>query len=161
MPSRNIKDAAPELQAAWTKLVEMYEKDWLGYTLHLTCTHRTPEEQFELFKQGRHNYGTVNSPDWQKIDYPDSTPTTERDSVVTYADGDQFLSAHNYYPARAFDVVVVNKETKAVTWQDVYYCTLGEYATKLGIVWGGSWSKLKDLPHFEIRGFKTYKLPNE
>jgi hypothetical protein len=157
MPSKNIKDAIPELQTAWPKLVALYEHDWPGYTLHLTCTHRTPEEQFELFKQGRHNYGSVNEPDWQKIDYPDTTPTSDREQVVTYADGDNDLSAHNYYPARAIDVVVVNKVTKAVTWQDSYYVTLGEYATKLGIVWGGAWNRFKDLPHFEIRSFKTYK----
>lgn len=157
MPSKNIKDAVPELQAAWPKLVEMYEKDWAGYTLHLTCTHRTPEEQFELFKQGRHNYGSINTPDWQKIDYDDTVPTAEREAVVTYADGDKALSPHNYYPSRALDVVVVNTTNKAVTWQDIYYVTLGDYARKLGLVWGGSWSRFKDMPHFEVKDFKNYK----
>ena len=54
--------------------------------------HRTPEEQFEIFKQGRsQNPQGV----WVIVD---------PDDVLTYKDGTEKLSKHNYSPSLAVDV---------------------------------------------------------
>jgi len=58
-------------------------------------------------------------------------------------------SKHNYYPARAFDVGVLDNgkyRTDAAA-----YTPLGKIAKDLDIVWGGNRKKLKDFGHFETK----------
>jgi hypothetical protein len=139
--SRNIKDAHPALQAAWPMILSKFEKVQRGYTLHITCTHRTPEMQMELFKKGRHNYGTIANPDWQIHD---------RNAVVTNCDGDKKHSKHSCYPAEAIDVVVVDTVSKKAIWLRDLYEPLGKIAKDLGLEWGGGWATIDDPYHIQI-----------
>lgn len=103
--------------------------------------HRTVEEQQELFAKGR----------------------TAPGKIVTYCDGIKNPSKHNASPAMAVDVFCLDQAGK-VTWADSYYKSLAVHILAIAthlykrgeithpIVWGGHFTKLKDLPHFELKG---------
>jgi peptidoglycan L-alanyl-D-glutamate endopeptidase CwlK len=139
--SKKITDAHPTLQKAYPTIISRFETLQPGYTLYITCTHRTPEYQFELFKQGRSNHGTTQEALWEVVD-----PA----KIVTNCDGCIKLSHHNRYPAEAIDFVVIDKETKKAKWQSVYYRPLHEICKKLNLVWGGDWTSLQDFPHVQL-----------
>ena len=125
MPSKEIKDLTQNLQAAFCALREKYTALYPDRDVMLTCTYRSPAEQAELYQSGRSKQGPV----------------------LTHKDGVRWLSKHNELPSRAFDVLVLveGKGSYAVP----YYEPLGEIAEALGIVWGGSWKRLKDYCHFQ------------
>ena len=139
--SRNIKDADPYLQECWPTILKRYEKANPGYTLWITCTHRTPEMQLILYKKGRQNEGSIPQPKYV---------VTDASKVVTNCDGFKKLSPHNEYPSLAMDVCAVNMATKAVTWEVKHYLALGEICRSLKLEWGGNWIALSDLPHIQI-----------
>lgn len=134
MPSRDIKDAHPVLQEAWPKIKAAYEAACPGFTLSISCSRRSPQEQQELYAQGR----------------------TKAGQIVTQIDGKNKLGAHNFTPSRAIDVMVV-KDGKAV-WSDASYAILGPILEDLGdarLEWGGHWTSFKDLPHIQLRNFRN------
>lgn len=94
--------------------------------------HRTPDEQLKLYKQGR----------------------TMPGKIVTYMDGVNKKSKHNYSPSKAVDVICFKNMT--ITWEPEYYKRVAEHVLKMAdelgikITWGGGFKKLVDLPHFEI-----------
>lgn len=141
--SKNIKDANQTLQDAWPIILAEFEKASSGTTLNLTCTHRTPEKQFELFKLGRNNLGNTDRPKWS---------ITDLSKVVTHCDGTEKTSKHNLYPALAIDVVVIDLYTKKAIWEPTFYMPLKEICKKLKLVWGGNWVTIKDYPHIECGG---------
>lgn len=103
-----------------------YEKDNPGKHLIVTCTYRSPDEQWELYQHGRSKPGPV----------------------VTQLDGRIKRSNHNVKPSRAIDfAVVVNGK---VSWSDQEYLIVGPYMERHGLVWGGSWPHFKDYPHVEL-----------
>lgn len=144
MPSKKIEDAVPELQKAWPNIVKMFETLQDGFSLILTCTHRLPEEQRELFKQGR-TFGKDN-----KVIHIDSS------KIVTNCDGFSVLSPHNYYPAKAIDVCVVSKTTGKVFWTPDLYFPLLKICEKLNLMSGGNWKSIKDWPHIEIHNYREH-----
>jgi hypothetical protein len=138
--SRNIKDADKVLQAAYPKILEYYEAKNPGLTLNLSCVYRTPERQFDLYRQGRSNHGTLDHPNWK---------VTEPTKIVTNCDGYDKVSKHNAYPSKALDFFVVDKKTKKALWLKEFYKDIGVIAKKLGLIWGGDWA-MDDYPHVEI-----------
>ncbi len=125
MPSRDINDLQYSLQCAYIELREKYLRRFPGRDVILTCSYRSPQEQAELYQSGRSKPGPV----------------------LTNCDGVRKLSMHNYYPAKAFDVGVLEGGKYRSDAQA--YAPLGELAAQLGIVWGGNWPKLKDNCHFQ------------
>ena len=119
-----------------------------GVIFKITCGHRTLDEQFELFKQGRTN---VINQGWI---------VSNKSKVVTNCDGIDTVSNHNYKPSRAFDFALFID--KKLTWKVENYKNCGEIfktaASKLGINinWPiniGSEKKTKfDWPHIELNG---------
>jgi peptidoglycan LD-endopeptidase CwlK len=107
---------------------------------HRDCTivsgHRSVEEQFELYRQGR--------------DLPGK--------IVTYRDGYQRMSNHNYLPSRAVDVVpypsLYSDEQEIIEFGNfvmgvaVALKECGEISNDVD--WGGEWRWI-DLPHYEIK----------
>jgi peptidoglycan L-alanyl-D-glutamate endopeptidase CwlK len=85
---------------------------------------RTYAEQDALYAQGRSAPG----------------------KIVTYARGGE--SYHNF--GLAFDVVVLDALGKA-DWDSGHpaWATAAEIGQSVGLEWGGSWKKLKDLPHYQ------------
>lgn len=140
MPSRDIKDCALELQTAWGIIRPEFVARFPGWDMILTCTHRTPEEQFDLYKKGR----TLMGQEWIANDAK---------SIVTHADGTRKLSMHNYYPSKAFDVALKDPEGR-LQWNNglPQWRILPELATLAEVVNGGSWKHFTDYPHFELHG---------
>lgn len=115
MASNKITDCIPELQKAWPRLKAEFESMFPGWTMKLTYTHRTPEEQFEIYKEGRiYNYKTK---EWDRKTYFTNDGREQYESVLTFCDGTKRLSGHNYYPAKAFDVAL-QKPDKDFEWDD-------------------------------------------
>jgi D-alanyl-D-alanine carboxypeptidase/LysM domain len=98
-----------------------------GLALMVTQGLRTMAEQNALYAQGR----------------------TAPGKIVTNARGGQ--SYHNF--GLAFDVLVLDAMGKA-QWSDAHpgWRQAGLTAEALGLEWGGHWTGLKDLPHFQYTG---------
>ena len=109
--------------------------------------HRTKDEQFGLYQQGRQLVNGI----WTVVD-----PS----SVVTKVDGITRLSMHNHYPSRAVDAVPY-----PIDWGDreraVYFAgmVMGIAHVKgVGLRWGGDWDQdtevrdenFRDWYHFEL-----------
>lgn len=134
--SRKIEDCIERLESFWPALQMGFTRKWPGWEAILTCTYRSPQEQFELFKKGRILEGNA----WA---------VKTGHEVVTNCDGIKKLSMHNYFPSRAFDIALIGPDNKmfwdykAPQWQ------LGQFLIP-GITWGGNWTKFPDFPHFEV-----------
>jgi hypothetical protein len=102
-----------------------------GLAILITDGLRTWKEQDALYKKGR------------------TVPPIGRKYWVTVAKGGQ--SYHNF--GLAFDIVVLNAMGKA-DWNPKHpgWAAAGELGATLGLEWGGTWKKFKDLPHFQYTG---------
>ena len=136
MPSIKLMDCDPELVAKWGEVLADYHPD--GRALILTCSYRSPEEQWALFKVGRYQ---LQDGSWAV----DSDAGT---SIVTQLDGIVHKSKHNLHPARALDFAVT--VGGKVSWDIREYAPVGALAKQHGLVWGGDWKTLKDAPHVEL-----------
>jgi len=128
--SRLLDDAEPELAKRYLQLAAEY-KLTTGHDLFITCTYRTPKEQFDLYARGR------------------TTPG----AVVTMIDGLKIKSRHNYYPSQAVDVCVdlaPDNRLKIPVWDPKYYTALGPLCAKYGLEWGGNFKSFKDYPHIQL-----------
>lgn len=127
MPSRNIQDCDPILQAAWPVACTLYEKKYPNASQpFLTCTHRTEAEQAALYAQGRTKPGKI---------------------VTQLKKG----SKHNLMPSKAFDIAF-KKADESLDWSSKNFMNFGAIIKEIDtrISHGGDWKKFKDLPHFEI-----------
>lgn len=109
--------------------------------------HRTPEEQFTLFKRGRKLVNGV----WV---------VENQLEVVTWKDGIEHPSKHNFFPSLAIDVIPYpldwRDETRACYFAGIVMATARGMGVDLR--WGGDWDRdtqLKDerfvdLWHFEL-----------
>lgn len=107
------------------------------YDFVVLCGVRTPQEQFELFKQGRK---LVNGK-WEKIG-----------STVTNIDGKTTKSMHNYIPSKAVDIAPYPIDWNNLDrFKDMAKVVLA-CAKELGVSleWGGNWVSFKDFPHFQL-----------
>ena len=138
MASRDISECVEELQIKWPLLQDVFCKQFKGWGIEISCSHRPVEEQFELFKKGRRE---VNG-EWI-ID--------DSKSVVTYVDGKSRLSEHNYKPSRAIDVFL-KKPDGSITWDltEEPWKKLPEIVQGFGLESGGTWQKFKDYPHIQV-----------
>ena len=132
------KRSRDNLSTASTNLQKLFNEVIKEVDCTVICGHRSPEEQFELYKKGRVNKDFK----WIVVD---------KSKVVTNIDGRAKKSNHNYLPSRAVDVVPY-----PLDWNDLNaFKKLGEVvkrkAKELGIKisWGGDWQTLKDYPHYE------------
>lgn len=135
MPSTSLNDLHPQLRAKYLELVPLFKAAAPGRTLVVTCTYRSVAEQLALYREGRTERNGV----WVVED---------GSKVVTYCDGSLAKSEHNYQPARALDVAVT--VGGKITWDYREYLPIGLVADKVGLVWGGNWSHLKDYPHLQL-----------
>lgn|SRR5574341_51859 len=138
MPSTRLSECVQKLATAFVDLRKEYEAANPGRQLIITCTHRSREEQFELYKCGRRQL-------------PDGTWILDEDpktSIVTQLDGQTRRSKHNSNPASALDFAVVIRGK--VSWDPREYAVVGRLAEQRGLIWGGSWPHLKDFPHLEV-----------
>jgi len=144
MPTKDIEGAVRPIRENWDEIRQTYAKLNPGKYLVLSCVHRSPEEQLELFKQGR----TLGADGKWYIQ--------DKAKIVTNVDGTTILGAHNYKPSRAIDVAVVDNQTGKYLWEEKYYYSLLEIAKGVGLESGGGWKSLKDWPHIQVPNYKTY-----
>jgi len=110
-----------------------------GHTAKLISAHRTPADQFEIFKKGR----TFKNGAWVKTG-----------KVFTYKDGYIKLSRHNYLPCTAFDTGIFNGNDYLEN--SPLYKNVKE-GVNTGMDWGGDWATFTDQPHLEIPTAKFFK----
>lgn len=128
--SRNIKDLHPRLRSLYINF-DAAMRD-AGIDFIVTCTYRSSEEQNRLYAQGRTTPGAIVT--WAK----------GGESNHNYVDGGGQPSSH------AFDIAImkhgkIDWDIKNPDWKRA-----GVIGQRLGLVWGGSWAKKKDYPHFEL-----------
>lgn len=133
MPSRSITDAHPYLQKCFPKIDLEYRRRNPDKYLKPVCTHRSTQEQAQLWLIGRRGVAG--------------------ESKVTNVDGTTRIGNHNYLPSLAIDVGVFTIDLmngKEVYLKDVAsYDAIGPIVKELGLRWGGDW-KMKDRPHIEV-----------
>lgn len=128
----NLASADEKLQLLFNEVIKEFD-----------CTviygHRTPEEQFELFKKGRERIDG-----WWKV--------VDKSKVVTNIDGKTKKSKHNYKPSKAVDVVPYPLDWNDIESFKLLASVVKRKALELGIniEWGGDWVSLKDYPHYQI-----------
>lgn len=92
---------------------------------------RTPERQYELYKQG-----------------------------FSQIDGKTKKGKHNYNPSLAIDIVPYKKgvnpfnnsaESKLMFYELAHKFKNVAKRLNIEVSWGGDWKKFKDLPHFELK----------
>ena len=125
MSSRKPEDLDERLQALWNTASLTWNLDLTKPQVFLTCTHRTKEEQIELFKQGRSLPGPI----------------------VTWT----LNSKHNYYPSLAFDIAFKERVSGKLNWDPKLFKDFAKLVGQLDkrLIWGGFF-KNPDMPHFEI-----------
>lgn len=132
--SRNISDLHPELQLKIQQLKELCSKN--GITIGISECLRTVAEQDALYAKGR----------------------TAPGNIVTNAKGSTYSSMHQWGIAFDFYLIMdVDKDGK--TSDDSYNNTTGLFnkvgalGKSIGLEWGGDWKSIKDLPHFQLKGY--------
>ena len=130
----------PYLNARLTQILQAINaKLPAGYSAKLVSAHRTPDDQFQLFKQGR----IFRNGSWVKVG-----------PVVTHLDGFVKKSRHNNLPCTAFDVGIFKGNT--YLGDSALYKNVKE-GIKFGLDWGGNWTRFKDLPHLEMPNTLFFK----
>ena len=140
-PTKNrIAKLHPSVRNEVTTIIQECYKALTGRaTVRVTQGLRTFAEQDALYQQGR----------------------TKPGKKVTNAKAGQ--SIHNY--GFAVDIVLII-DRKTASWDtkkdwdndqiaDWYECV--KIFAKHGWEWGGNWKTFKDLPHFDKRGFNSWK----
>jgi peptidoglycan L-alanyl-D-glutamate endopeptidase CwlK len=125
--SRDFQHANETLVERYKLLAKEFEEQNPGKRLIVTCTYRSPKEQNRLYKQGR--FGNAGP-------------------ILTYKDGKNSKSRHNFFPSTALDVAVV-VGGKAV-WAEEAYWPLLPLAKKYNLQSGGGWVRFADWPHLQL-----------
>jgi peptidoglycan L-alanyl-D-glutamate endopeptidase CwlK len=128
MPSRDLKDLDSKLVNAYNLAKGIYANRFPNEPQpFITCTHRSNEEQNQLYALGR----------------------TVKGKIVTNAKAGQ--SKHNSYPSKAFDIAFIGLDKK-LNWNKKYFKMFADIVKEVepSIVWGGNFKSIPDAPHFEL-----------
>lgn len=122
-----------------TQLVDILQIIQAKLPANITCkmisAHRTPADQFELFKKGR------AFKDGKLV-------VTNKKEIVTDKDGFIKKSRHNYLPCTAIDIGLFDAQNKYIPETPAYqFVSEGK---SLHFEWGGDWKTLIDQPHLQI-----------
>ncbi|MBS0658083.1 MAG: M15 family metallopeptidase [Verrucomicrobia bacterium] len=105
-----------------------------GWTVKAVSVHRTPAQQFEIFKKGR----VFRNGSWVKVG-----------TTYTTLDGYTKRSRHNTLPATACDIGLFRPDGSYLSsGPEENKIELG--ANDFGLTWGGSWPGFVDKPHLEV-----------
>ena len=128
---RNISDLHPRLQDKVYELIDLCAKH--GISIGISECLRTVAEQDALYAQGR----------------------TKPGSIVTNARGSSYSSMHQW--GIAFDFYLkVDVDKDGSTSDDAFnnstglFNQVGSLGKSIGLEWGGNWTSIKDLPHFQL-----------
>lgn len=153
---RDRNQLLPQVKIKLEELERLAE----GNDIHfiVTQTLRLQEEQVAYYAQGREPLERVN--ELRKIAKLPPITEAENRNIITRAKT-VWDSYHAY--GRAFDVAVVSPTGKIDWGEDTDWDSdgvsdwveLGKLGESIGLEWGGSFSSLRDLPHFQYRERKT------
>ena len=139
MKEADISLCCAVLQDKWIEVKNDFIQQRPGRYLVLTETHRPPERQFQLYTQGRKQ---IDTGEWA---------ISDKSKIVTNVDGYKVKGPHNYSPAHAIDVAIVDNQNGKVLWDIGSYSCLLDIAKRLNLTSGGSWTRLTDYPHLECK----------
>lgn len=127
-----LSTAHPDLQRLFHEVIKEID-------ITIIYGHRSPEEQFELYKIGRELQGDK----WVVVG-----------KIVTNLDGFNKQSEHNFLPSNAVDTAPY-----PIDWSDISrFKKMGGVIKRIAkemninISWGGDWKSFKDYPHTELKG---------
>jgi peptidoglycan L-alanyl-D-glutamate endopeptidase CwlK len=153
---RDRNKLLPQVKNKLEELENLAEQ--VGLHFIVTQTLRSNDEQVAYYAQGRQPLDEVNR--LRKIAKLPSISEEENKHVITRAKT-VWDSFHAY--GRAFDVAVVSVDGK-VDWSESIdwdsdgvsdWIELGKLGESIGLEWGGNFSSLRDLPHFQFREGKS------
>jgi peptidoglycan L-alanyl-D-glutamate endopeptidase CwlK len=133
-----IAGLLPELAAKARTHLSRCEAE--GLAIALTAGWRSPEEQMVLFTKGR----ICEDGAWSVVD-PKRVVTNATPEHAPHCRG------------AAYDLVPIVAEKPAWDRLDLF-AEVGRIGKALGLVWGGDWPKLKDMPHFELPNWRGLPL---
>lgn len=139
MASRDPNDLAPQTRKKWERMRTICAA--AGVDVFLTDVLRPPEEQQELYEQGREAPGPIltHAEAWESWHQP-------------WEDGKALAFDLAFRPAG---------NPRGVTWKGPweFVGAVGEF---VGLEWGGRWSSFPDRPHFQdSRGMTLAELRRE
>jgi peptidoglycan L-alanyl-D-glutamate endopeptidase CwlK len=114
-----------------------------GIEILFTAGARSWIEQMDLFQHGRART-------------PQGWVVVEPSKVVTSATPEHAPHCR----LAAYDLVPLVKERPAWDRLDLF-AEIGRIGRELGLVWGGDWVKILDMPHFELPYWRTLPMPDE
>lgn len=114
-----------------------------GLHLVFLCGARTWAEQIALFEKGR----TRTAGGWI---------VTDKKLIVTHAHPDDSAHCHG----AAYDAAPLDQHEK-IDWTRTDLFEAAAKLAPLGLVWGGTFSGLKDLDHWELPSFRKYPIVME
>ena len=112
-----------------------------GIDIVFTSGFRTWEQQMDAYKKGR----ALTEGGWRIVDHS---------KIVTFALPDDAPHCRG----AAYDIVPIVNERAAWDRHDLFL-ELGRIGKECGLVWGGDWQKIKDMPHFELRQWRSIPFP--
>lgn len=146
-----IAKLQPKVREEVTKIIQECDTTLTGRAkVCITQSLRTFKEQEELYALGR-----------TKVNPVGKTQKKPMGNKVTNAKAGQ--SIHNYGFAVDICLIIDNKEASwdtAKDWDndriaDWYECV--KIFAKYGWEWGGNWKTFKDLPHFDRKGYNSWR----
>lgn len=118
--SRNIEDLLPDVQNKYYQWAALMDVEGIDFLI--TCTRRTQAEQDKLYAQGR----------------------TAPGRIVTWTRNSKHIHG------KAFDFVIMEYGKPDWCIENPKWNLAGMLGEDVGLTWGGSWTKRKDYPHFEV-----------
>lgn len=151
---RDRSKLLPQVREKLEQLENLAEQNNIHFIV--TQTLRSQEEQAAYYAQGRESLDVVNS--LRKVAKLSPIQNSEN-KIITRAKT-VWDSFHAY--GRAFDIAIIHNNkvdwNENADWNDdgiSDWVQLGKLAESIGLEWGGNFSSLRDLPHFQLREGKT------
>lgn len=120
MASRKIEDLTDETRAKFNSFAAGMAAEGIEYIV--TCTRRSQPEQDALHERGR----------------------TKPGPIVTWTRKSKHIEG------KAFDIVILENGKPDWNITNPAWTRAGVIGRMAGLVWGGSWSRSADYPHFEL-----------
>lgn len=152
--SKDLNLLNPRLQYQF-QLLQGRAKEKFGLTIICTQTLRTEAEQNALYAQGRKTLDEVNN--CRKIAGMSPITDAQNKGRVTNAEHAN-QSWHGF--GLAFDIAVVSPDGKHIIWDKTAdwnadgiddWTQVGSLADDIGLEWGGNFTSITDVPHYQNR----------
>ena len=150
--SRSLSAADPHLAEKCLLVQEEFARRFAPWCLVITSVWRSPAVQEALYCQGRVSKIELNAVR-ERAGMPHIYDDVEAGRIVTWLRN----SRHNQTPSQAVDFAVAldpdgpeGPIKPRIDWNNASrYEAMGEIAKRVGLVWGGDWTK-RDLCHVEL-----------